>query len=824
VIRPLFTRHLTARPGRTALTALAVCLGVAVMLGVQVDLAGVSAEAEAAAGLRAGASGLDVRATGASGLSTDQIADLAALQGVTQVVPLYQKRVIAEAAQPGAVTATVTVVGIQDGGAALRRVTLTAGRLPRASSSDEVALDSGLAQALAPTGRRLAIGGTVMLTTSTGTSGFRVVGLTSASGVSASFTQDAVFMPAAELLRAFPLGLHASLAALQLGPRANAAQVAARARGRLGSTITTFDPASDTGDPLSQVSSLLLLISVLSIVVGAGVTANTVSLAALEGRREIGLLRAAGASAGQVFRLLTSEALVIAAAGAVVGVGAGIGLGAALQAAYGTGQASPVPLRVDWLTALLVALGGIVAATLAAAVPALAAARQPILDALSPETAGRREPLRGWTLGAALPLVALAAVADLGGAGLVPVGAVALLLAILLCLPLVVPPLTRLLARLLRTLLPECEVAAAGLSRNRNRTALTLSGLVTAVAAASACSILVAGSSSAADQWVDHLFIGDTLVRSPVTEHPAVASQLSQLAGVEVTPLRFFPAVVDSDVIGVVALDSRAQEAGGAFQMVAGDRGDAFAALRGGANLLAPSVLADADDWQVGTELPVSTPTGTVIFRVAGILEHSFPAADGRESLVIDNREAVRVFGSDADGFDDLEVLSPGRGADVVRTASRYGLSATPVSAIRAAVESALGSTIGILPALSWITVIIAMLALITTVSVSVRSGRRELALLRVVGLSASQIRRFVLAQAGFLGVAAALVGTGVGCLLALPMLQAGASPGFAPAFALPALTVVVVAAGVVASAVAAAVLPARRAAQADIVSAVQRV
>ncbi len=53
-LRPVLVRNLRSRPGRSALTALAVCLGVAVMLGVQIDIDGVAAQARAAAAVRAG--------------------------------------------------------------------------------------------------------------------------------------------------------------------------------------------------------------------------------------------------------------------------------------------------------------------------------------------------------------------------------------------------------------------------------------------------------------------------------------------------------------------------------------------------------------------------------------------------------------------------------------------------------------------------------------------------------------------------------------------------------------------------------------------------
>jgi putative ABC transport system permease protein len=183
----------------------------------------------------------------------------------------------------------------------------------------------------------------------------------------------------------------------------------------------------------------------------------------------------------------------------------------------------------------------------------------------------------------------------------------------------------------------------------------------------------------------------------------------------------------------------------------------------------------------------------------------------------------VRSFGSQASGFDDLEVLTGGREPAAAAAASRYGLSATSVSAIESATEQALSSTVGILAAVAWLAVAIAVLAVINTLVVNVRQGRRELGLLRAVGLSQGQARRLVLAQAGLLGGVAAVLGIGVGCLLAVPLLGASTSPGFVPAFVFPITTAIALLAGVVVAVVLAGVLPARGAAAADIVSAVRQ-
>lgn len=822
-LRPLAARSLRARPVRSLLTIAAVTLGVAVMIGVQIDIAGAQTQAREAATDRTGASGLDVQTTAGAGLTPDQLTALNLIPGVDQVAPLYQKEVSARASPSGSPVATVILVGITGGEAALRPIAVVAGSLPAAQSNDEVAMDSALGTALAPSGSIVGIGGTLLLTTATGEVTFRVVGLTAPGSVSASFTRDVIFVPQAELLRSFDLGLRAPLAALRLAPGASASKVAAAIHGSLGGSVAITSSASETSNPLGQLTPLLLLVGVLSLLIGAGVSANTVSLAALERRRDIGLLRAAGASGVQVFRLLIGEALALALVGAVIGVAAGVGFGALLQLAYSVPGAPPLPgLQLNPWVAVLLAAVGAAAAVAGAAIPAASSARATILGALGDDSAGNPDRLHGAPVGAVVPLLVLAAVAGFGGGSAVAISAVALLLAVGLSLPALAPLLTRWLGRLLGALWPETQVTAASLARHRNRTALTLSGLVTAVAAAVAGSILLSGSVAAGTAWVNGLFIGDTLVQSPVTERAAIATQLSQEAGVQVTELRFFPAVVDGDTFGMSAIDSGVYASHGGLDMVAGNRGRALAQIGAGESLLAPLTLATENGWQVGTQLSVETASGTTDFTLAGIVEHSFPAGNGQESLIIDGAQAVHTFGTDASGFDDLEVLTPGHDAKVSQVASEFGLSATPVATIDARTQEALGATVGILPAVAWIAIAIAMLAVINTLVVNARLSRRELALLRAVGLSQIQAWRLVLAQAALLGATAELLGLGVGCLLAVPMLHASSSTGFQPAFVLPVATVLALAATVVVAPVAAAMVPARRAAAADIVRAVR--
>ncbi|RSN50945.1 ABC transporter permease [Actinomadura sp. WAC 06369] len=115
----------------------------------------------------------------------------------------------------------------------------------------------------------------------------------------------------------------------------------------------------------------------LAIVVALLGIANTLSLAVHERTRELGLLRAVGATRAQVRSIVRWESVIVAlfgtAGGLLVGVFLGWGVGGALGNPFAP---QPVPLAV-------IALGGAAAGTLAAVRPARRAARAAVLTAVA---------------------------------------------------------------------------------------------------------------------------------------------------------------------------------------------------------------------------------------------------------------------------------------------------------------------------------------------------------------------------------------------------------------------------------------------------------
>lgn len=137
---------------------------------------------------------------------------------------------------------------------------------------------------------------------------------------------------------------------------------------------------ASSADQVLVMVQILLALAILIAVLGV---INTLALSVLERTRELGLLRAVGLGRAQTMRMVTVEAVVISVFGALLGLGVGVGLGAAIvQALHDQGITE---LALPWAQMgtylVLAAIIGVVAAIL----PAIRAARVNVLRAIAYE-------------------------------------------------------------------------------------------------------------------------------------------------------------------------------------------------------------------------------------------------------------------------------------------------------------------------------------------------------------------------------------------------------------------------------------------------------
>ncbi|MEP6639226.1 MAG: FtsX-like permease family protein, partial [Chloroflexota bacterium] len=110
---------------------------------------------------------------------------------------------------------------------------------------------------------------------------------------------------------------------------------------------------------------------------------NTLTMNVIERVREIGILRAAGMTRGQVWRSVVVEAGILGLAGALLGIFLGLLVGVLMVGL--SGGRLDVATAIPWSIIGLALILGVVVAMLAAAYPARLASRLSIVRAVQYE-------------------------------------------------------------------------------------------------------------------------------------------------------------------------------------------------------------------------------------------------------------------------------------------------------------------------------------------------------------------------------------------------------------------------------------------------------
>ena len=816
---------------RVTLAVIALALGGGAVLATQLATSALRNQAAVAVREAAGTAQYDVVPFGSDGFSLAEVAAVRKLPGVARAVPLLRKADLAEL--PTGSFRQVVLVVVQGGTVALRPLTLVRGEDP--SRRFQVAVSESLAPGMSlATGQttpgKVALGQHLALTETHGIQHFTVVGIVAPFEAGAPFTQDAVYISAGAARSLFGRGLVVSDIALRLEPGTTRTQLTRELTRTLSGNFTISNSRAVTVDgPLAEVEPVLALVAALGLVMALAVITATLYTVAAEATKQIGLIRLVGAPRSLIVRSFVREAVVIVVVGALAAVGAGYVLATILFHLSNSAQALPAAgVTFSWRGAGEAFLVVLVLGLIAAAAPALRASSVAPLTAIRPPL---RPKGRGWWLWALTAAVACglgAALAFLtGGITGTVVGSVFSYAAAVLFLAPVTPFAIDAVASVVGPLLaaPAVAVSARGRSRQGRRT-LAVGLIFVAVAAA----VSLAGVSTAAlqsgQEWVNRLFVGNYIIVSPTSQSSAIEAQVLGAArrGVgeprigEVAPVRFVTARVGHVAVDMAATSVSGYRRSGALQFVAGSRADALAAVAAGRGVILPLELAAELKVHVGSRLRIVTDSGSHWFSVSGLVSHTLPGPSGVETMIVAQQPAVRFFGSQASGFNLIQLRASGNGAarSIHLAGFRYGMETESVAAVRRGVAAGVDHDVGALASLALIAVVIAILAAVTTLVLETRSATRELALLRVVGLSRRAVARSVLGEAlavAVVGVAAGLVG---GVAFTGPEVFAASNPELPLPFAVSAPVLLALAGTVLLALLTAAILPARQVARID--------
>ncbi|AGL16651.1 FtsX-like permease family protein [Actinoplanes sp. N902-109] len=622
--------------------------------------------------------------------------------------------------------------------------------------------------------------------------------------------------------------------AVELAVRGDPRQVAEAAAAVLPKGFTAVDRAQldhelaeEERTLTASVQGTALTFAVISLIVGSTLITNTFAMLVARRSRELALLRAVGATRRQTRRWVLAEAAIIGIAGSVAGFVAGLGL--AFPASAYAASFDPTldgSVTVSWPAPVLTIAAGVLVTILSAWLPARRTARIPPAAALRVAPAEAAHTSR-WRRRLGRLLFVPAVLALLGGSAgnndgfgfLGMLGAVLLLPAVLLLVPAISGPAVRLLHRPTRRR-ASLSLAVQNIRRFPRRTSATASALLLGVALTTGIGIF---ASSITDQALVDMtgVLGDDIVIENVSGGPVGAASVSRVAAVSgvgaTTTLRDADIAVDGEPARVSSVDPAAigvtlhLDLGGAQpeQLIDG----AFITKE----------TADDRGWKTGQELAVATPDGgTQPVRIAAVLADAPLLGD----VLMGPQLAERFLPADSERNALLVAVAAGSDRGAVQNAVRSAVAdrpdlrlVTPEGYVRGLITE-VDAFLGVAGGLLGLSLLIAFLGIINTLTLSVTERLREIGLLRAVGMSRGQVRAMVCAESLILAALGGLLGLITGGIFgAMAQHLVLTRPVFD--LTIPVNSVVLSLAGLVAGGLIAALWPAQRAARANILEAV---
>ncbi|TSD53700.1 ABC transporter permease [Aeromicrobium piscarium] len=596
--------------------------------------------------------------------------------------------------------------------------------------------------------------------------------------------------------------------------------------------VTGDDLADETQSIINTVlgflNTFLLVFAAIALVVGTFLIVNTFSILVAQRSRELALLRAMGASRGQVTRSVLTEAFAVGVLGSTLGLVLGYGLAAVLKALFGqfgldlSGTAlvfAPRTVIVSYVVGILVTMvAAWFPARRAAKVPPVAAMRD---DVALPEGTIHKRLIVGVALAAAgAALMAAGLFGDVPKApAWIGIGIFFVLMAVALTSPVTALPVIALTGVLNRALFGAVgRLATQNASRNPRRTAATASALMIGLALVTTMSVLGSSINRSIEAGVDEQFTTDFLVSNAIGQpfSTTVAEDVAALPGVgEVSAEQNVGFGVDDRSVYGSAVDPASLDRIFELSYSSGhapEATDQIAFNETTADQLGVSTGDRLDLTFPGTELPVT---------VSGVYADTYVVGP---SLVL--RDVIEQVGlKRVDSYLAVNA-APGADLDEVGDEITDAVAAIPTVTVQDKQEFAdaqraqVNQLLYLIYALLGLAIVIAVLGIINTLSLSVIERTREVGLLRAVGLSRRQLRRMVRLESITIAVLGALLGIASGLLFGVSLRSAFSHEGITH-LAIPwvQLAVFVVVAAVVG--VLAAVVPAWRASRLNVLRAI---
>jgi len=775
IVRPLFRE-----PVRTALTLLAIALGVAVVLAI--DLAGTAAAGSFRSSMETLAGQNDLEVVTAGGVPEKLVGVLAALPYALRITPRIEDYAVLTDTKRTLPLLGLDLVAEASRGNASLGVAPSDDAWKYLTASDSIWVGESLGWKS---------GDRPQLLVNDQDSSYTVRGVFPDSNGNAS----AIVMDIAAAQRALKRFGVVDRVLIQTPQDGHFEEWQRRLSSAVPAGVQVRPAGAGTNENRRMLAAFrwnLRLLSYIALVVGAFLIYNTISVSVVRRRSEIGIARALGASRGAVLAAFVGEAACFGFLGALIALplgrlmadGAVKLMGATVEALYVSSR--PGAIALTPISVLLAVIVGVGVAVASAYSPAREASFVPPIEAMAH---GRREYIsrvhkkRDLWIALILGLAAAAASRAPAIAGKPLFGYLAALL--LICasafaMPALVDAVTALSSRALGKIFGvEAVLASRSLSSSLRRSAVLVGALSTAIAMMTAVGIMVGSFRETVLLWMGDQLPADLYMRpagsSAADRHPTISPELTdklaRLPGVAaIDRFREYEISYEGMPAGLGSVELNILRSYHNEDFLSGRRtNDVLAELRGSNAVLVSEPFANKHHVRAGDSITLSLSESRASFRIADVY---YDYSSERGSILMDRNTLLRYLPDPAASNLAIYIAPDARiedvRAEIEHAAAGHRVLMFTNRDLRGEALRIFDRTFAITYALEAIAVIVAVMGVAGALLALVIDRRRELGLLRFLGAATRQVRKLILIESGLIGLLANVAGIVLGFALSL--------------------------------------------------------
>ncbi len=834
-------RYLWGRKQRMILTTLAVVFGVTLLFGLNAMMPAMLEAFRHNMVTTAGK--VDISITGDSNNPFDEtvLADLQGIEGISQYTGILSKNVVLPESMGGSVNqltgaSAVTVTGvIMESAETVRNYSLSEGRFLEAGDTFATVIPQLLADKM-----DLQVGDTLSIPSSEGTADLEVVGILS---LSAAAGLDEILVPLETAQTILNLPGKINTIDILITADADREAVVAAILARLGPNFKSgaIEVGNELSSALAMGESMMWVFGIMALAMSAFIIFNTFRTVIAERRRDLGMLRAIGASQRTVMGLILTESLIQGMLGTALGLVCGYLLCSLLLSSMGGMLASLMRVSVGTPTITTGNLIGSIVLGIGFTVgsayfPARSAMQVTPLEAMRPTQAAvefRQNRKRAWW-GSALIVVSVVGLVlgDLKVSGL---SSLVFLIGLILLAPVLVKWVADGFGKVVAWIYPrEGRLAQGNLSRQPSRAAVTASSMMIGLAICIMMLSMIMSVEHGFISYLDTSLGSDYLLLPPslvlgggnLGANQGLIERIQATEGVDAaTSLRLAASQSDGAALQLIGVDPVTYPQVAGLEFSQGDEDEAFAAMAGDRAIIVNGVFAATNGVKPGDRLTLISPHGDQVYTVVGV------GFDYLNAKIATGYIAQKYLEEDFNSTSDMLLLvnrKPDADAAQVKAALNTIVKDYPAFSLidsgdfKAEQMSMFRSLMSVFYAMVFMLAIPGLIAMANTMGINVIERTREIGMLRAVGSTQQQVKNMIFAESVLLSALGTLMGIVTGLFLSYLMLKAIAVLGFETQFFFPTYAVVMsIVVGLVFG-IFAAWVPARQAAKTVIVEALQ--